>query len=276
MALSIRSPVHAVCVSALLAATPVHAAPGYSREASRVIASARQAAGGVRAWNQLTGWRETGVLDGGVRYERWLDPLRYGMRLETTEPNGRHIRGFNGQADWHVLPGGQQTGADDRASLSRAKTQAFIDGWLFFYPGRFDATGAYVGVRASEGRVYEVVRVEPYGGAPRELWFDRRTHLLGRIVDRTGPRAITVNVLDYRKVGPILIAHRYEPEPYSPPGTPRRQIDSITFAAADRTLFSLPPPKPKPGPPQVTVGPSLSLPALPTEPPKKRSWLRRS
>ena len=56
----------------------------------------------------------------------------------------------------------------------------------FFYPGRFDARGDYLGPRQSHGRAFEVITVTPWGGHPRDLWFDRRTHLLGRIVDRTG------------------------------------------------------------------------------------------
>ena len=60
--------------------------------------------------------------------------------------------------------------------------------------------------------VFDVVEVKPYGGKARELWFDRRSHLLGRIVDRSGPRPVTVSLSDYRRVGPVQVAMRFTVE----------------------------------------------------------------
>lgn len=255
------------CLSALLGTAA--AADGYTRDATRILNQGRAAQGGA-GWNQLRGWRESGLLD-GARYETWLDPLRYGARDEIAEPAGKRIHGFNGVADWQISPSGEVVAANDRASLSRAKTRAFIDGWLFYFPSRFDGRGAYLGVRTAAGRAFNVVRVQPAGGAPRELWFDARTHLLGRIVERNGAKVAALRVLDYRKVGPVLLPHRFEPEPGA--GLPRRQVEAIAFSATDRELFSLPKPPPPPPPPPVVVEPPKPPPP-PPEPPKKkrRPW----
>ena len=71
-----------LCAAFGLAASAAQAAQtiGYSPAAQRVLAQARQAAGGS-GWNLLRGWHETGHSD-GVRYEAWIDPLRYGLRVE--------------------------------------------------------------------------------------------------------------------------------------------------------------------------------------------------
>jgi hypothetical protein len=124
---------------------------------------------------------------------------------------------------------------NDHPALARARTTAFFEGGLYLFPGRFGAKGDYLGVRRKDGRAYRVVAVTPWNGRPRELWFDARTHLLARIVDRTGGRTQAMAVSDYRKVGPVRVAFRYAPEG----GGPVRQIESLAFTPADRGLFSL-------------------------------------
>jgi hypothetical protein len=91
-------------------------------------------------------------------------------------------------------------------------------------------------VRSFKGRSFDVVYVKPWGGTARELWFDRRTHLLGRMVDRSGARPAALAFFDYRKVGPVRIPFRVADET-----TGRiREIEAVDFAPADRTRFSLP------------------------------------
>jgi hypothetical protein len=211
-------------------------AQGYSPAANRVLERARAASGGS-GWYLLRGWRETG-REGDVRYETWLDPLRYGSRIETRELTGLHVHGFNGAGDWQISPTGAVTGADDRATMAQARTTAFFNGNFFFYPGRYDARGEYLGIRQSQHRAFDVLNVQPWGGKPRELWFDRSTHLLGRIVDRTGPKPVTVELSDYRRVGPVLVAFRFTVDGGDPTGVRVRQVDNLAFPPADRSLFT--------------------------------------
>jgi hypothetical protein len=216
-------------------------AQGYSRAAEQVLSRAFAASGGA-GWYLLRGWRETGRQGGGpgaVAYESWIDPLRYGLRTETREATGLAIHGFNGQADWRVGPDGAMTAVNDHPTLAKARTEAFFAVNGFFFRGRFDARGDYVGVRRLGKRAYEVVRVQPWGGEPRELWFDQKSRLLARIVDRTGRRAASLQVTDYRKVGPVLIPFRLTPEPGGPADPLARQRESLVFAPASRDGFSL-------------------------------------
>lgn len=211
-------------------------AQGYSRAAERVLSRAFAATGGS-GWYLLRGWHETG-RQGGVAYESWIDPVRYGLRSEMRESQGLRIHGFNGQADWQVHPNGVITAVNDQATLAEARTEAFFAANCFFFRGRFDARGDYVGVRSLGGRAYQVVRIKPWGGSPRELWFDQGSHLLRRIVDRTGRRVAATEVSDYRKVGPVLIAFRFTPEG-GPAGDRGRQRETLAFPPADRDRFSL-------------------------------------
>ncbi|MDB5448048.1 MAG: hypothetical protein JWQ97_3365 [Phenylobacterium sp.] len=208
-------------------------AQGYSRQTAQVISQAFAATGGS-GWYLLRGWHETG-REGGLAYERWIDPVRYGLRVETREPAGLRIHGFNGQAVWQVAPSGAMTAVNDHATLAEARTAAFFTAQLFLFPGRFGARGDYLGVRRKDGRAYQVVVVTPWNGRARELWFDAGSHLLARIVDRSGPRPAAIAVSDYRKVGPVRVAFHYAPEV----GGPARQIDSLAFTPAVRDAFSL-------------------------------------
>lgn len=212
-------------------------AQGYSRPAERVLSQAFAATGGA-GWYLLRGWRETG-RQGAVAYESWIDPLRYGLRTETREAEGLAVHGFNGMADWRVGPDGAMTAVNDHATVAKARTEAFFAVNGFFFRGRFDARGDYVGARRLGGRAYEVVRIQPWGGEPRELWFDQKTRLLARIVDRTGRRAAALQVGDYRKVGPVLIPFRFAPEAGGPADPLARQRESLVFAPAPRDGFSL-------------------------------------
>jgi hypothetical protein len=201
--------------------------------------AARAASGGA-GWNLLRGWHETGH-DGARPYEAWFDTLRYGMRVETQDAAGAvSAEGFNGQGFWRIAPGGQSSGVDDRAQVAQARTAAFLGASGFFYTGRFDAHGELVGVRQAHGQAFDVVRVQPWDGAPRELWFDRRTHLLGRIVDRSGPQAVTTELSDYRRVGPVRVAFHVVVQGPGPGVAEDRRLDSVVFSSPDRALFSLP------------------------------------
>jgi hypothetical protein len=234
-----------------LAASAAQAAQtiGYSPAAQRVLAQARRAAGGS-GWNLLRGWHETGRED-GVRYEAWVDPLRYGLRVERHDPEGLDVHGFNGAGEWRIRASGVVTGVDVRALPSEARSEAFFDVHGYFYPGRFDAAADLVGVRSFKGRSYDVVRVKPWGGEARELWFDRRTHLLGRMVVR-GAKPRTIELSDYRKVGPVRVAFRLT----SDDGAPLRLVESLDFKPADRAIFSLPRPTAQAEPPhQGSVAP---------------------
>lgn len=228
-------------VVACLAVAAQAQAQGYSRTAQRVLAQARAAAGG-KGWNTLRGWHEVG-LQGAARYEAWLDPVRYGLRIETHEPAGLSVRGFNGGGDWRISTAGAVTGVDVSKAINEARTEAFYRVHGYFYPGRFDARGDYVGVRKFQGHAFDVVTVKPWGAAPRELWFDRRTHLLGRMVDRSGPKPLAWELSDYHSVGPVRVAFRVTPESTFGPGSDvaeDRQVESLDFRPADRALFSLP------------------------------------
>ncbi len=266
LTLTLAGAVLLATAGASLAKSHGRMADGYSRPAEQVLTDARNATGGA-GWNMLRGIHVTGHINaptsaptnasgGAVRFETWSDPLRYGLRTETHEAGGVRIEGFNGQGDWSILPDGRTVTAQDPAAIDRRRTEAFLAAGGVFYTSRFEARGDLIGVKANGGHAYDVLNVQPWGGAPRELWFDQRTHLLARIVDRTGPQAVTTEVSDYRQVGPVKIAFRHIIHGPGPGTVQDRQIDSVVFTPADRSLFSLP--RPDAAPAAQNPAPSLA------------------
>lgn len=211
----------------------------YAPEAVRVMERARTASGGA-AWNRVAGVHEVGV-DGGQRYERWADPLRFGMRTDVTTPKGRVVRGYNGAGAWSLHPVGADLSAEPKPDLAAARSDSYVAGYGYYFRSRFDARASYVGVRPADGRSFEVVRVHPNGGEARELWFDRKTGLLGRIVD-PGPKPVTVEVSDYRKVAGVSVPFRFVTFGGDIAKPQERVLEAVDFRAVSRDIFSLPRP----------------------------------
>jgi hypothetical protein len=212
-----------------------------SPEAQRVFDRARAATGGPAAWNSLRGLHEVGEV-AGRPYQRWIDPLRYGIRTETRLPEGLFVEAYNGAGEWRILPGGIVTGSVERDVMAEVRSDAFFGAYAYFFPSRFDLRSTHQGVRQAQGRSFDVLRVQPAGGEPRELWFDRGTGLLGFVIDETGPKQGRMELSDYRRVGPVLIPFKATVYGGGRSQGEERRLETIAFPTADRDLFSLPPP----------------------------------
>lgn len=258
MATASRIRILLLALAGLAAATAAQA-QHYSPAASGVLMRARAASGGEH-WNGLRGWHEVGTVGGGA-YERWIDPVRYGDRVELTEAAGKRVRGFNGTAEWTIAPTGEVTGRADRATVARARTEAFFAAAGYFFPSRFAADGELVGGRQAGGRSFDVVRVHPMGGLPRELWFDRRTRLLARIVDRNGAQPSIVELSDYRRSGPVMAPHRMVVDADDPARRLEVVLQKVTIEAPDRALFSLARPPGMAAPPVAAPIPHKARPS---------------
>lgn len=210
----------------------------YAPEAVRVIERARAASGGA-AWARVAGVHEVG-REGGFRYERWADPLRFGLRTDIDGPAGRTVRGYNGAGAWSLHPASVNVAAEPAPDLGEARAEAYVAGYGYYFRSRFDARASFVGVRRADGRSFQVVRVHPNGGEARELWFDDKTGLLGRIVDPGGKAPRTVELSDYRRVGGVMAPFRAVTLGGGLARPVERVLEAVDVRAAPREIFSLP------------------------------------
>lgn len=210
----------------------------YAPDAVRVMERAQAVSGG-KAWARVAGLHEVGV-EGGFPYERWADPLRLGLRTDIGTAAGRVVRGYNGAGAWSLHPTPEIAAAEPPADMARARADAYVAGYGYYFRSRFDARAAYVGVRQADGRAFEVVRVHPNGGEPRDLWFDRKTGLLGRIVEPDGKAPRTVEVGDYRRVGGVVVPFRFVTFGGGLAKPVERTLEAVDFKPVPREVFSLP------------------------------------
>lgn len=222
---------------ALAALAVVSASPAPRAPEARAVLDAAKAASGGSTWDALEGSHESGS-HGGAPYETWLDFRHYGMR---SEARGQ-VRGFNGTVTWKTgAPGTSGVAINtDPAALSEAITTAFSSNNGYFFPDRFPMTARYLRADAIGARVFDVVEVHPERGRAFELWFDRKTHLIGRISDPNGSPAVTVDISDYRKVGKVLIG--FHGVIKLPDGTTVDELNvgPTEFVPVDRSRFDPP------------------------------------
>ena len=231
----------ALILIAGLAFAAIAAGAAAQTAAQGVLARARQAQGGAAAWNAVRGLKLKGEEDGRP-IEMTVDLIRYGLRIEQTGRPDWKVQGYNGFGEWRILVDGQSTGSQAAADLAEIRSDAYFASYGYFFPSRFEAQVSLVGAKQIGGRAFDAVKVEPAGGEPRELWFDRRTGQLAIIVDETGPRQGRTEFSDYRRAGRITVAFKAFTYGGTHPASAEMKVESVDAEAPDRALFSLPRP----------------------------------
>ncbi|MDZ4374579.1 MAG: hypothetical protein U1C74_24595 [Phenylobacterium sp.] len=220
-------------------AAPTAAQAQYGPGVPAVLERARAAMGGNAAWAAVRGFHETGS-EGGQPYQRWIDTLRYGERTEIGTGPQRFVQGYNGYGAWWLPYGRARPPGSDAELMARARSEAFFGAYGYLFPGRFDFRSTFLGVRPSGGKSFNVIRVHPEAGAPREIWFDRATGLPGRMVEGRAAETLTLEFADYRRVGRLMLPFHVTATGAGRTRPVERRLERIEVVAPDRALFSLP------------------------------------
>jgi hypothetical protein len=179
------------------------AIPGAGNREAKLLGQMREACGGD-AWDRVQGWHETGSIEmpamPGLRYEAFHDMAS----LRTTyiqRVGGKLVRlgGFDGTTGWRMTPDGGILRETDPATLRRTRRDMYLSNSAYLLPNRFAARFELVGVRAFGGQAFDVLRVTPANADSAELWIDRATHHVGRIV--AGNEIAVAS--DYRSFGSV-------------------------------------------------------------------------
>jgi hypothetical protein len=240
-----RSVINGLAAALLLIvlAGPVWAADDPAARGAALLAQAKAASGGP-AWDALGGWHESGAaIVGGVQgtYDTWCDLRRMGMANHHVLAGAAQMRGFDGATVWISDNGGPVRAFQTPQALATARQGAYVSAWGFFFPDRFAAQRVYIGSASVDGFEFDIVQVAPQDGLPMELWIDRKSHLVTRMVDRTGPRTAVAVLSDFRVVDGVLTPFLVAESDGDPKHTLELHINAIDFSPIDPARFAPPP-----------------------------------
>lgn len=220
-------------------ACPLHASATPSR-AEAVVAASKRATGGA-AWDALQGCAEEGTHgSGSVAYRTWFSLRHYGMRVESRRDGAIRMMGFDGHSGWRTSAAGTAEISDDPNARREAITTTYLSSNGFYFPDRFPASFRYLRQAVRDGLRFDVLEITPEGGRPLEYWFDRRSHLLLRVIDNQGPRPVVVEASDYRRAGAISVAFALTTRDADGAILDQGAVTSLRCGPVDEALFAAP------------------------------------
>ena len=175
-------------------------------KADAVIAASKSATG-ANNWDGLAGCHEEGSRGGGITYTTRFSLEKYGMRVDSLRGDKTRSMGFDGKVRWQSM-GGKTDVSADAESIREAILTDYLSINGFYFPDRFPATVTYLREATDAGGKFDVLEITPEGARPLEVWFDRRTHLVRKVVDQQGTPPVTVVATSHRRFGDFTVADK--------------------------------------------------------------------
>lgn len=174
------------------------------------ILSANKAATGAAAWTGKAALKAdydfSGQgLTGKTHALSDLTTIRYADSYEIGPLKG--AGGFDGSKAWEKEPSGTAAYQEGGDARPLAINEAYRRANLWWQPG-FGAASVSAREETQDGTAYDVLTVTPKEGSAFDAWFDAKTHLLSRIVEKQGPLAIIITMSDYRRSDGVMLAHK--------------------------------------------------------------------
>lgn len=213
-------------------------------QADQLLGQAKAATGGA-AWDKIQGWHERGVIaraGGETSYEIWLDVHRQGMVSQVSTAGRWQTRGFDGKASWVIDASDGATVDNGAQAVNEARRNDYFSAYGFFFPNRFPAKRTYVGEQSVKDVTYDVVRVTPEGGAPMDLWIDRKSHRVMALVDPGQDPPAIAALADFRPVAGILLPFAVTQKAVGAGAASQRRVLAYDFDPIDPKRFASPTP----------------------------------
>ena len=173
------------------------------------ILAANKAASGGAAWDAKAtlkteyaysgqGMTGTAHSTSDLKTGRWVDDFAIGP---VTGANG-----FDGIAAWERDPSGTVNAEEGGEQRALAVNDGYRRADLWWQPAFGGATVAAAPEATDNGASYDVLTVTPSDGKTFDAWFDAKTHLLSRVVEKHSALTVTVTLSDYRAIDGVELA----------------------------------------------------------------------
>ncbi len=116
--------------------------------------------------------------------------------------------GFDGEHAWAKDPSGTISLQDGGEQRQLAVNDGYRRANLWWRADRGGAQIADDGQKSDGAATYDVLTVTPKDGTNFDVWFDAKTHLLARILEKQGTDLFTTSLSDYTVISGVEVAHR--------------------------------------------------------------------
>jgi hypothetical protein len=196
---------------AAFAATIAYSTLAFAAPTAGEILDAYKTAAGGSAWDNkitmsalltLSGFGLTGTGHNIVDLKNGRSETDYQMG-----PAGG-ANGFDGTSAWEKDMSGTVTLQQGGDAQVLAINDAYRISSKWGRPDRGGAEIANDGEKTENGATYDVLTITPKGGKPFDAWFDAKTHLLAKTVEKQGSQTVTTTMSDYRPLDGALVFYK--------------------------------------------------------------------
>jgi predicted aspartyl protease len=215
--------------------------------AQAVLDQARAASGGD-AWTSVkTSHEQMTLSTAGMKgsAESWEDVLTGRYLNHLTLGPSSEAEGFDGKKVWEQDTSKQSLERGDDDARQGAIDEAYRLSMAYWFPERWPAEVILAEPKTEGDHHLDVVRITPQGGRPFEMWFDSKTHLLDRVVEKAAQETRTTFFSDYRTVQGVKIAYVQRSTNGETKYDKETTLSKVVLnAPIDPLLFAMPAPPP--------------------------------
>ena len=196
-----------IAISALAASLSCSAAALAAPSAGQILDAYKIATGGS-AWDSkvtldveaaFSGLGMTGTVHS-------ITDLKTGRSFEDDKVGPANTaNGYDGTTPWQKDMSGTvtlQQGGDALVLTVNSVYRASGKWWL---PDRGGADIVNDGAKTVAGTAYNVLTITPKGGRSFDAWFDSKTHLLNKTIEKQGPQTVTTTMSEYHAVDGVML-----------------------------------------------------------------------
>jgi len=227
----------AFALTAAAAGAPAYAAPADILDANRAASGADALAGKVtlKTSYAYSGQGMTGKIES-------LTDLKNGRMVDSYAIGpGTGAQGYDGTQAWMKDASGAVTPQAGGDSHELSINETYRRDNLWWNADRGGAAIVDQGEKTDKGETFDVLTVTPKDGKPFDAWFDAKSHLLARTIEKQGSQTVTTDLSGYRSSDGVMLAGKTIVSDGDPKYDQTMTLVSASFLPAQNaSVFAMP------------------------------------